>query len=42
MFQRLKTELRIKVPKMKASPMLLSVTSHMEGSPLAPLLSGRC
>lgn len=42
MFQGLKTELSVQVPKMKASLMLLSLTSHMEASLLVPLLSGRC
>lgn len=41
-FQGLKTELSIRVPKMKASLMLLSLTSHVEGNLLVPLLSGRC
>lgn len=42
MFQRLKTELRIQLHSMRASLMLLNLTSHLEGSPRAPQLSGRC
>lgn len=42
MSQRLKTELRIQVLKIKASLMLHNLISHQEGRPLAPLPSGRC
>lgn len=42
MSQRLKTELRIQVPKIKASLMLHNLISHQEGRPPAPLPSGRC
>lgn len=42
MFRRLKKELRIHLHNRKASLMLLNLTSHMEGRPRAPQLSGSC
>lgn len=41
-FQRLKTEMKIQVPKMKGSVLLCSLMSYLEGSAPAPQLSGTC